>query len=560
MASSEFLRARDFLIRHRLDYQTAYEGFRWPRLVEFNWALDYFDALAAGNQQPALLLVDERQSVSMFTFAALSAESNRVANLLRRCGIGRGDRILVMLGNEPALWQVMLGAFKLGAVVAPATTLLSGADLQDRLDRGGIRAVVTAAGQAAGFDRLRGPFLRFVAGPTAGGWTGLDEANGESVSFTADAPTSVCDPLLLYFTSGTTAQPKLVEHSHASYPVGHLTTMYWLGLQPGDLHWNISTPGWAKHAWSCLFAPWNAGASVFAYNYARFQARDVLDTLVRHEITSLCAPPTVWRMLIQESLGDYPVKLRSATSAGEPLNAEVIARVRDAWGLEIRDGYGQTETTCLVANPPGLPVRPGSMGRPMPGYRIALLGPDRQQSADGEISVALSNQPVGILRAYSGDAQRTAEACLDGFYRTGDLATRDGDGYLTYVGRADDVFKASDYRLSPFELESALLEFPAIAEAAVVPSPDAVRAAVAKAYIVLVAGYEPTPQLAREIFAFVLKRLSPYKWIRRIEFAPLPKTVSGKIRRAELRLREERTRQRPDSEFRLEDFPGLRRA
>jgi acetyl-CoA synthetase len=560
VANLEFLKARDFLLRHRLDYRAAYEGFQWPRLGEFNWALDYFDPMALENHRPALRVLGESGVPAVRTFAELSVESNKVANYLRRIGVRRGERILVTLGNEVALWQVMLGACKIGAVVVPASTLLTGADVQDRLERGNVGYAIVAQSQTAKFAGLRARFCHITVGPGSAEWRGLDEANVESECFSPDGPTRAIDPLLLYFTSGTTAQPKLVQHSHSSYPVGHLSTMYWLGLEESDIHWNISSPGWAKHAWSCFFAPWNAGATVFAYNYSRFNAKDVLETLVRHEITSMCAPPTVWRMLIQEPLCDYPVKLRSATSAGEPLNPEVIDRVKEAWGLQIRDGYGQTETTCMIANTPGQPVDVGSMGRPLPGFTIALLNAEGEPASEGEVAIVIADSPAGLMTGYAGDLARTAEATRDGYYRTGDIARRDVSGYLTYVGRADDVFKASDYRLSPFELESALIEFPAIAEAAVVPTPDPVRTAVPKAFIVPAPGYTPDRDLAREIFAFILERLAPYKRIRRIEFAELPKTISGKIRRAELRSREQQSIRCSELEFSLEDFPELRSA
>ena len=558
--SLEFLKARDFLLRHRNDYRTAYESFQWPRLNEFNWALDYFDRMAKDNHRPALRVLDESGAAAIRTFAELSAQSNRVANYLRRIGARRGDRILVMLANEIPLWEVMLGACKTGAVIVPATTLLSPADLQDRLDRGGVRYVIAAPSQTTKFAAVRGSFCRITTGAETKGWRSLDEANNESESYSPDASTRASDPLLLYFTSGTTARPKLVEHSHASYPVGHLTTMYWLGLQETDVHWNISSPGWAKHAWSSFFAPWNAGATVFAYNYSRFYARDILKTLVLNEVTSLCAPPTVWRMLIQENLADYPVCLRSVASAGEPLNAEVIGRVKEAWSLEIRDGYGQTETTCLIANSPGQPVEPGSMGRPMPGFNIALLNVDSEPASEGEVSIVLSDRPIGLMLGYAGNLANSAEVTRGGYYRTGDIARRDANGYLSYVGRVDDVFKASDYRLSPFELESALIEFPAIAEAAVIPAPDPLRASVPKAFIVLASGYSPGRELARDIFAFILERLAPYKRIRLIEFAELPKTISGKIRRAELRRRQQQSVVRGSLEFSLDDFPELRQA
>src|SRR5437763_5513275 len=378
-------------------------------------------------------------------------------------------------------------------------------------------------------------------------WPALEEFNWVGAcfgvvaagQFVAQAPTRADDLLLVYFTSGTTARPKLVAHTHVSYPVGHLSTMYWLGLQPGDVHLNLSSPGWAKHAWSSFFAPWNAQATILAYQYERFDARALLEQLVRCRVTSFCAPPTVWRMLIQSDLRTWRVSLRELASAGEPLNPEVIARVRDAWGITIRDGFGQTETTALVGNPPGQPVKPGSMGRPLPGYPIVLLGADGRVSEEGEICIDLVQRPLGLMREYLDDPARNASAMGDGYYHTGDVASRDAQGYLTYVGRMDDVFKSSDYRISPFELESVLIEHPAVAEAAVVPSPDALRLSVPKAFVVLAANCSPDADTARSILTHVRERVSPFKRIRRLEFAAPPKTISGKIRRVELRKLEE---------------------
>jgi acetyl-CoA synthetase len=332
--------------------------------------------------------------------------------------------------------------------------------------------------------------------------------------------------------------------------------MYWIGLKPGGVHWNISSAGWAKHAWSCVFAPWIAGATVFVYNQARFDARRTLDALVRHGVTTLCAPPTVWRALILEDLKAWPVALEEALSAGEPLNPEVIERVRNAWGLTIRDGYGQTETTCIVANSPGQPVKAGSMGRPMPGYRVTLLDPEGRDAATGEVAIALNPRPLGLMAGYAGDEARNREVLGGSHYRTSDVASRDDDGYLWYVGRADDVFKSSDYRISPFELESVLIEHEAVAEAAVVPSPDARRLAVPKAFVILRPGFQPGLELARSIVGFVAGRVAPYQKIRRIEFADLPKTISGKIRRVELRALEGVPAERPRraDEYREEDL------
>jgi len=316
--------------------------------------------------------------------------------------------------------------------------------------------------------------------------------------------------------------------------------MYWLGLQPGDVHLNLSSPGWAKHAWSSLFAPWNAGATVLAYHYERFDARALLAKLVECRVSTFCAPPTVWRMLIQHDLRQWGVRLREAVSAGEPLNPEVIAQVREAWKITIRDGYGQTETTAQVGNPPGQPVKSGSMGRPLPGYAVVLLDVEGRPGQEGEICLDLAQRPLGLMQGYLDDPERTASAMGAGYYHTGDVATRDADGYLTYVGRMDDVFKSSDYRISPFELESILIEHPAVAEAAVVPSPDPLRLSVPKAFITLAAGAAADAATAASILRHVRERVSPYKRIRRLEFAALPKTISGKIRRVELRRLEER--------------------
>jgi acetyl-CoA synthetase len=371
------------------------------------------------------------------------------------------------------------------------------------------------------------------------GWIPYARSREASRSFPASA-TRADDLLLLYFTSGTTARPKLVAHTHFTYPVGHLTTMYWIGLQPGDVHLNLSSPGWAKHAYSSLFAPWNAGATILAYHYERFDARALLAKLVECRVTTFCAPPTVWRMLIQHDLRAWRVALREVLSAGEPLNPEVIAQVRDAWNVTIRDGYGQTETTAQVGNPPGQPVKPGSMGRPLPGYSVVLLDVEGRPGQEGEICLDLAQRPVGLMQGYLDDPERTANAMGAGYYHTGDVAVRDADGYLTYVGRMDDVFKCSDYRISPFELESILIEHPAVVEAAVVPSPDPLRLSVPKAFITLAAGAAPDPATAVSILRHVRERVSPFKRIRRLEFAVLPKTISGKIRRVELRRLEER--------------------
>jgi len=565
-SAAAFLAARDFLLRHRDDADTARRDFRWPQLDHFNWALDHFDAIARGNDAPALWIVNETGAETVRSFREMSERSSQVANHLRSLGVRRGDRILLMLGNELALWEVMLAAIKLGAVMIPASSLLTLDDLRDRIERGDVRHVVAASEQVPKFAALTGAFTRICVGGAQDGWQLFDASEGAPVAFTPDGPTRADDPLLLYFTSGTTAQPKLVLHTHQSYPVGHLTTMYWIGLKPGDVHLNISSPGWAKHAWSCFFAPWNADACIFIYNTARFQAQSLLGVLARCKVTSLCAPPTVWRMLIQEDLAAARdrLSLREVIGAGEPLNPEIIEQVRNAWGLTLRDGYGQTETTALIGNSPGQRLKPGSMGRPLPGYAVVLLNADGQPADEGEVCLALAERPLGLMVGYQDSAEKTADVMRDGHYHTGDVAMRDGDGMITFVGRADDVFKASDYRISPFELESALIEHEAVAEVAVVPSPDPLRLAVPKAFLLLTAGATPDRALAEAIFAFARRQLAPYKRVRRIEFVTeLPKTISGKIRRVQLRQQEAERRAagtRSDGEFFEDDFPGLRGA
>ncbi|MEL6345258.1 MAG: AMP-binding protein [Myxococcota bacterium] len=533
-----FLEARDFLLQHRTDYDAARSGFRWPDLPTFNWALDYFDPMAERVDRTALWIVDRGGDERRFSFRQLSQMSNQTANYLRQLGIRRGDRLLIMLNNVPAMWHTMLAAIKLGAVLIPTSTLMTPDELRDRLRRGNVRAVIADASLADRFNALPGDYLKIVVGEPVPGWASFEDFRQADVDFSPDGVTKRDDLLLLYFTSGTTSKPKLVAHTHQSYPIGHLSTVYWVGLQPGDLHYNISSPGWAKHAWSNFFAPWNAEATVFIYNQNRFDARATLDVVTQKQVTTLCAPPTVWRLFIQQRLGDYAVSLRELVSAGEPLNPEVIAQVEAAWGLTIRDGYGQTETTAQVGNSPGQPLKPGAMGRPMPGYPIVLLDPQGQKADEGELCIRLADRPLGLMTGYADDPDRTHKAMGGDVYRTGDIVTRDAEGYITYVGRADDVFKASDYRISPFELESCLIEHPAVAEAAVIPSPDPVRLAVPKAFIVLAQGVPPDEETALSIFAHSRKMLASFKHIRRLQFSDLPKTISGKIRRVALRAQE----------------------
>ena len=560
-----FAQARAFLLAHRTDYAGAVADFRWPAPEPFNWALDWFDAELAtapeSRDRPALWIVEALTGEEIkLSFFELSRRSNQVANYLRALGLKRGDHLLLLLGNVVPLWETMLAAIKLGAVVIPATTLLTAEEIGDRIERGEARFVIADQDQVSKFvDVHHGSLTRVVVGNVPPpGWRSFTESDRYSGDFKAEAPTRPDEPMLLYFTSGTTAKPKLVRHTHRSYPVGSLSTMYWLGLQPGDVHLNISSPGWAKHAWSSLFAPWNAGAAVFVINQPRFDAKSLLTILERYPVTTLCAPPTVWRRLIQEDLGACKVSLREVCGAGEPLNPEVIDRVREAWGLTIRDGYGQTETTAQIANSPGQTVKVGAMGRPLPGYQVRVLDADGNPTREGEVCLALGPaRPAGLMQGYQGEGGSLTG--VDGpVYRTGDVAYLEEDGYLTFVGRADDVFKSSDYRISPFELESVLVEHPAVAEAAVVASPDPIRLTIPKAYLSLVHGVEPSRETAVSIFRYTRERLGPFKRIRLIEFvSDLPKTISGKIRRVELRRREHEKRNGDTSCFSERDLSDL---
>jgi acetyl-CoA synthetase len=553
-----FLQARDFLQSHGEDYETAYRQFKWPEMTHFNWALDYFDPYAKGNDNLALWVVRDNGE-TRYTFDEMSAGSARAANYMRQLGVDRGDRILIMLDNVPQLWEIMLGAIKLGAVIIPTSTLLSARDLNDRIGRGNVRHLVAGQAYTDRFDAVGPDVTHISVGGAASGWHDYAGAEHASAEFAPDGPTPASDPMLLYFTSGTTSLPKLVLHTHQSYPVGHLSTMYWIGLKEGDVHWNISSPGWAKHAWSSFFAPWNAGATIFVRDLAPFDPKAALATLEEKGVTTMCGPPTVYRILIQEELNAYKTKLRLLVGAGEPLNPEVISRVEQAWGLTIRDGYGQTETTAIIANPPGQPVRPGATGQPLPGYSVALLDVDGNEAKEGEIALRLGgDHPLALMAGYEGDSERQAKVMDAQYYRTGDVARIDEDGYYWYVGRADDVFKSSDYRISPFELESLLIECEAVAEAAVVPSPDPRRLAVPKAYVVLRQGFEPNKATALQIMTFAREHLAPYQRIRRLEFRELPKTISGKIRRVELR-EHAGSEDRPPEEHREEDFDELKR-
>ncbi len=567
-ATEVFRAARDEMLGWYGDHEAAVAGFRYPELTgPFNWVSDWFDEIADGNDGRGLVVVEEDGSSTSHTFAELRERSLAVSAWLAHLGVRKGDSVIVMLGNRVELWESMLAIMRLGAVVMPTTTAVGPAELVDRIERGGARHVIVDSPDIGKFDDVPGDYTRISVGPVEGWHSFADGYSGDASTRgprrhhgrgPADA--------VLHLRHDQPAE--VVEHTQVSYPVGHLSTMFWLGVRPGDVHLNISSAGWAKHAWSCFFAPWIAEATIVVLNYGRFDPQTLLAQLREQEVTTFCAPPTVWRMLIKSDLSGGAGALRELIGAGEPLNPEVIAQVQDKWGMTLRDGYGQTEMTAAVGNTPGSVVKPGSMGRPLPGVPVVLVDPATGERVDGagegEICLDLEGpqgRPLPLMTGYQGDPERDAEAMAGGCYHTGDLAARDEDGYITYVGRTDDVFKASDYKISPFELESVLIEHAAVAEAAIVPAPDEVRLAVPKAYVALAAGHEASAETALDILRYARDHLAPYLRIRRIEFIELPKTISGKIRRVELRGLEDEAASdgvRRDAEYRYEDFPELR--
>ena len=560
-AGDAFRAARDLLLTHSHDLAAARAAFAWPDVGDhFNWAVDWFDAIATGNERLALRVVEEDGAETAITYDQMRRRSNQVANWLTARGVRRGDGIMLMIDNRVELWEAMLAIMKIGAVILPTSVVLGVDDLAERIERAGVRAVIADPADAVKLDGVAGELNRIVVGGTRPGWHAFDD----SLAASEEAPGIVVDSTdaaIVYFTSGTTSRPKMVEHTHISYPVGHLSTMYWIGVRPGDVHMTISAPGWGKHAWSLFFAPWIAEATIFVYNYRRFDPVALVDQLDRAGVNTFCAPPTVWRMLIQADLDTRPHGLRELLSAGEPLNPEVIATIERWWDIQIRDGYGQTELTAVIGNPPGIRLKPGAMGHALPGNDVVLLDPVTGEVSDeGEICLpTVPVRPLNLMPGYLGEPERTAKVEHDGYFHTSDVAVRDAEGFLTFVGRTDDVFKASDFKVSPFEVESILLTHPAVAEAGVVGAPDEVRLNVVKAYVHLASSATPDAETARSILAHAREHMPPYMRVRRVEFFELPKTISGKIRRVELREREvERAGTRIDTEFRESDFAGLK--
>ncbi|MFF9066028.1 acyl-CoA synthetase [Streptomyces sp. NPDC014891] len=550
-AHEEYRAARDLLLRLRGDREAACAAFRWPRAAHFNWALDWFDVLAEGNDRPALELLGQPGPdggvpvVDRLSFAELAARSGALATTLREHGVARGDRVLILLGTRAELWETLLGCIKLGAVVVPGYQDLTRAEAADRIDRGSVRHVVAAPGLVDLLDPLPVPGLRMAVGAgERAGWVPYPDTRGPGrPRFVPDGPTRAADPSFCYFTSGTTSLPKLVEHSHAGYGVGHLSSLYWSGLRPGDRHLNLSAPGWAKHSWSSFFVPWAAEATVLAPPDGGLPPAVLPGVLAGHGVTSFCAPPSAWRSLLPHlDAGAEAPRLREATAAGEPLTAETVERIAAAWGVRVRDGYGQTEATALIGRAPGADEPLAPLGHPLPGYRIVLRDPDTGERGDaGEVCVDLTDRPPGLMRGYAGQPARTAEAFADGLYRTGDRGERCADGSIRLLGRLDEVFKSHGHRVSPMEIEAVLRTHPEVADAAVVPCAD-LEGGLAPYAVV-----ELRPQrralitdvrgrIGAELLALAAERLAPVFVPRGVEVvARLPRTRSGKVRRNELR-------------------------
>jgi acyl-coenzyme A synthetase/AMP-(fatty) acid ligase len=551
---------------HMTDYEAERRNFHLDVPEYFNFAIDVIGKWAEDPNKPAMLWVGKRgETEERITFAQFAERSSRAANAFAALGIQKGDTVMVMLPRTPEWWETVLGLMKLGAVPIPCTTLLTSKDIQFRAEVAETRGFITDSEGAPKFDAVRDncPTVKFAiladhynpAEASREGWIDYHHISEQASPEYTGEKTRSDDPCLVYFTSGTVGYPKMVLHTQASYPIGHtITGKYWLDLHEDDLHWNLSEMGWAKAAWSNLFGPWIMGTAMFMQDArGKFDPIETLEMLNKYPITTLCAPPTAYRMLVLDEPMAYmkahpPKALRHCVGAGEPLNPEVIKVWEEATGMTIRDGYGQTETVLLCGNFPPIPVKPGSMGKPSPGFEVSVIDHDGSElppNKEGDIAVRVKpHRPTWMFKEYWRNPDATS-ACIRGdWYITGDRAYKDEDGYFWFVGRADDVIISAGYRIGPFEVESALKEHPAVAESAVIASPDEMRGEIVKAYIILAPGYTASPELASELQDHVKKVTAPYKYPREIEFVnSLPKTISGKIRRVELREMERQKKQ-----------------
>ncbi|MQA85401.1 MAG: AMP-binding protein [Streptosporangiales bacterium] len=534
-----------------VDYETARRTFRLDVPGRYNWTSAVLDRWARQEDKLAMLWVGPQGEERRLTFDHFARASNRFANVLRGLGVQPGQSLFVMLPRVVEWWEVILGSMRAGVVWAPGTTLLTPRDLEYRLNAAEVRVVVTDAAGAEKIDEIREacPAVRHLLCVDEGsrpGWIRYGEAMERAAGDPSTQPTHSDDAAMLFFTSGTTGYPKMVLHTHASYPIAHtITGRFWLDNGPSDLHWTISDTGWAQAAWTCLFAPWNMGAAVFIHDgRGPFDPGRTLEMLERYPITTFFAPPTAYRILVQEDLASCRFKaLRHTLAAGEPLNPEVMTAWSGHTGLRIHDGYGLTETVLVTGMFRALPFRPGSMGRVAPGYDVSVVdeaGEELPIGEEGVLGIRIRpHSPVGLFQEYWKNPDATARSRAGDFYLTGDRVRMDDEGYLWFVGRDDDVIISAGYRIGPFEVESALVEHPAVVEAAAVGSPHPTRGQVVKAFVTLAEGWEPSQKLARELQQHVAGVTAPYKYPREVQFvADLPKTISGKIKRADLRQME----------------------
>jgi acyl-coenzyme A synthetase/AMP-(fatty) acid ligase len=558
-----FEKVRELISRHEFE---KLPDLPLSKPEYFNWVTEVFEGINL-QQHPNLeaLLWTDGETEERYTYAQIAKKGNQFLNLLRNNGIKQGDSMFLQLALLPVNWVAYFTAMKGGMVMIPVATIMGVQDIKFRFEKLMPNVVISDLENCQKIEEAEALLgkkvpLKLLADGEKAGWVSFAEIASQTETAEA-AQTKADDPLFLFFTSGTTGMPKVVTHTHLSYPLGHLTTASWIGLKQGDIHYNISQPGWAKFSWSCVFAPWNTGATVFAYNQkGRFNGKQQLEFIARYKISTFCAPPTALRMLIQEDLKAFDFSFRECVAAGEPLNPEIIETWQEGTGITIRDGYGQTESTCMVANLVGEKLKFGSMGKPTFLYDIIIAdeeGNEMPLHEEGHIAVRTdTGKPNGIFKEYFGDPEKKKDVFRNGLYYTGDKAYKDEDGYIWFVGRDDDVIKASDYRVGPFEVESVLIEHEDVVESAVVGSPHPIKGFQVKAFVILKPGTAPTAELAQEIYAFCRKNLAPYKAPRLIEFVEeLPKTISGKIRRVELRANEAQKKARKESsdkEFRFE--------
>ncbi len=545
----------------RVDFD-SYEDFKANYRVNvpenFNFAYDIVDEWARLDyDKPALVWIDDYLNEKRFSFGQIKEMSDRAANVFTRYGIRKGDTVLLMLKQRCEVWFAMLALHKIGAICIPGTYQLTPKDIVYRCNAATVKAIVCVSDdeianhvETARPDCPTVEHLMAVGAPRPG-WSDfradLASASPAWIRPTGDAATKAGDIMLIYFSSGTTGMPKMVWHDF-TYPLGHIVTAkYWQRVREGGLHLTASDSGWAKFGWGKIYGQWICGAVIAAYDTEKFVPHRMLEVIQRLRLTTFCAPPTIYRFLIKEDLTQYDFStIEHCTIAGEPLNPEVYYQFKQATGLAVTEGFGQSETSVLIANFPWFPVKPGSTGKPSPLYDVDIVDETGRSCEDGEVGLIVVKNtdrahPTGLFRGYHRDAETTARCWHDGVYYTGDTAWRDGDGYYWFVGRSDDVIKCSGYRIGPFEVESALMEHPAVLECAVTAAPDPVRGQVVKATIVLVRGRTGSPELVKELQNHVKKTTAPYKYPRIVEFVEeLPKTIPAKIRRVQIRHQDEK--------------------